>query len=186
MIRINGDKFEIYQKAGQESDDTSIVYYLVKRLVKDAGLNLAKITQMLNGARPGNATTPQNLSNKLGRDTLRVTEFIEIVNMCGYDISFELHDAAKKNTSYTEPQKTSYTLSFDDFSTLVTEDFTDCQSINFKNIVIAGARAKEAAQWVTSQLTDNMDIQEEVMMLLNANREFNVVCKPIAKRNIKK
>ncbi len=184
MIRINGKEFEIY-KANEESDDTSIVYHLVKRLVKDAGLNLAKVTKTMNEKQPDHATTPQNLSNKLGRDTLKVAEFLQLIHICGYNISFDNPDAAVA-PSYNEPQKTSYTLSFDDFSTLVTEDFTDCQSINFKNIVIAGARAKEAAQWVTSQLTDNMDIQEEVMMLLNANREFNVVCKPIAKRNIKK
>ena len=185
MVIINGESIDFTRDMELNKED-SIAYFLVKRLIKDAKLNITKVVRMMNEAHPEHQTTMQNLCNKLGRDTLKVSEFLEIINMCGYDIFFEQRDADKRNVPYTEPQKTSYTLSFDDFSTLVTEDFTDCKSINFRSIIIAGARAKEAAQWVTSQLTDDMDIQEEVIMLLNANREFNVVCKPIAKRNIRK
>lgn len=162
MIKINGKIAEFPEDDREEIDKLS--YYLLKKLIKDAGYNIQTVVQKLNQQRPNHQTTPQNLSNKLSRDTLKLSEFVHLVELCGYTISFDGDNTA-------DDSKT--------FSSLVLEGYTDCESINYKQIVIVGTRAQEAAQFIESNLSEGMEETQEIVLLISANRQFGVMCKPI-------
>lgn len=166
MIKLNGNILDT-------SDiKNNISYFLLKRLIKDFGLNISKVVRMMNENNSEHKTTPQNLSNKLSRDTLKVSEFIKLVEICGYTICFN-------NENYKEENKYCNIDSRNDYLTLFLDGYSDCKSINFRTIIIAGANAIKAAKWIEDNQNDNMDTSQEIILLIAANRKFNVYCKPI-------
>lgn len=170
MIKINGDITEFPEV---EKGNDTLSYFLLKRLVKDAGLNLSKIVKIMNEQNPEHKTTPQNLSNKLSRDTLKVSEFIKLIEICGYTISFDrIAGELPKDGKKQKETKT--------YAELLTEGYADCDSLNFENIIIAGARAIEAAEWIKDNQLEGMDETQEIILLIAANRQFGVNCKPIS------
>lgn len=62
---------------------------LIKYLCGYAGITMAELVRRRNELYPNNQTTPQNLSNKLYRGSLRVTEFLEFSEIVGIKIVFE-------------------------------------------------------------------------------------------------
>ena len=173
MIKLNGESIDFTRDIELNKDD-SIAYFLVKRLIKEAGLNITKVVRMMNEAHPEHKTTTQNLCNKLSRDTLKVSEFLEIIELCGYNFSFEKIGSGE--TKETQPEtKTEKT-----YTELLLEGYADCKSVNFQSILIAGAKAQEAAQWIIDNLDNEFSETQEIMLLIAANRQFGVNCKPIA------
>lgn len=172
MIKLNGESIDFSQDLELNGD--SVAYFLVKRLVKEAGLNITKVVRMMNEAHPEHQTTTQNLCNKLSRDTLKVSEFLEIIEMCGYNFSFEKIGSGETKETQPEPKKDKA------FVDLLIEGYADYKSVNFQYVIIAGAKAQEAAQWITENLDNEFDETQEIMLLIAANRQFGVNCKPIA------
>lgn len=167
--------------------DDKVTYHLIKLLIQEADSDLSKTTRKFNKLFPDEKTTSQNLSNKLYRDSLRVTQFLKLLSALGYTLSF---DIVKDDFAKVEDTQPITPAIKDDkkFSDLLIEGYADCKSINFDSIIIAGARASEAAQWIAENLDTfkEMDETQEIMLLIAANREFKVNCKPVAEgRNFK-
>lgn len=173
MVIINGESIDFTRDMELNNDD-SIAYFLVKRLIKEAGLNITKVVRMINDAHPEHKSTTQNFCNKLSRDTLKVSELLDVLKMCGYNVVFEKigSEEKKKPQPETKTEKT--------YTELLLEGYADCKSVNFQSILIAGAKAQEAAQWIIDNLDNEFSETQEIMLLIAANRQFGVNCKPIA------
>ena len=62
---------------------------LIKYLCGYAGITMAELVRRRNELYPDHQTTPQNLSNKLYRGSLKLTEFFEYSEIAGIKIIFE-------------------------------------------------------------------------------------------------
>lgn len=61
----------------------------IKSYIVSTGWTIANIVKEINKTKDvDNQTTPQNLSNKLSRGTIKYIEVIEIANIIGYDIKW--------------------------------------------------------------------------------------------------
>jgi len=185
QFKINDRLYNLNSLTPEGDDKTT--YQLMKVLIQEADTDLSKTTRKFNKLFPDEKTTSQNLSNKLYRDSLRVTQFLKLLSAMGYTLSFDLVKDDFKKVDEPEPI-TPHIKDDVKFSDLLIEGYADCKSINFDSIIIAGARASEAARWITENLDTfkEMDETQEIMVLIAANREFKVNCKPVAEgRNFK-
>lgn len=167
MIKINNSVFEY------EGNDT-FSYMLFKWLIKEAGLNLKTAIEKFNAAYPNEQTTPQNISNKLTRDSMKLNEFVKFAEVFGYTIYFD-----DGKIPVNQPEQKKDFKPNQNYYELLIEGFTSCKSINYKAVIIAGANAQAAAEWIESNLTDGMSEPEELLLLVSAKQEFNVDCKPV-------
>lgn len=61
----------------------------IKSYIVSTGWTITDIVKELNKSKDiNNQTTPQNLSNKLSRGTIKYIEILEIANIIGYDIKW--------------------------------------------------------------------------------------------------
>jgi len=170
MIKINN--CDISEQVNENNKD-EFCRTIFKLLIQEANLDLAKTVRMFNATYPQETTTSQNLSNKLYRDSLRVTEFFKLIGVLGYSISFD-------NGKTELPQNVqSENVVGDSLSDLFIQGYSDCKSYNFDNVIIAGARADEASKWIEESLSEDFSETEEVMLWILANRKFGVHCKPL-------
>ena len=59
----------------------------IKSHIVAAGCTLTEVVERMNKARPaGEKTTPQNITNKLTRGTIRYSEVKEMAKAAGYEI----------------------------------------------------------------------------------------------------
>jgi len=63
----------------------------IKSYIVSSGWSITKLADELN-KRSGNDYTVQNLSNKIRRESLRYSEVLEIADIIGYKIKWELKD----------------------------------------------------------------------------------------------
>ena len=167
MIKINNSVFEY------EGNDT-FSYMLFKWLIKEAGLNLKTAVEKFNAAYPDEQTTPQNISNKLTRDSMKLNEFMKFAEVFGFTIYFD-----DGKIPANQPEQKKDLKPNQNYYELLIAGFTSCKSINCKAVIIAGANAQAAAEWIESNLTDGMSEPEELLLLVSAKQEFNVDCKPV-------
>ncbi len=65
----------------------------IKAHIASTGWTIADIVKEINKNRDEeNQTTPQNLSNKLSRGTIKYSEVLEIAKIIGYDIKWVKRD----------------------------------------------------------------------------------------------
>lgn len=169
QFRINQRIYDF--QPNNKEQETKLTYHLIKALLSEINLDLAKATRKFNKDYPDAKTTSQNLSNKLYRDSLRVTEFFKLLDSLGYMISFDYGTNTNDFVSLNKEKS---------LHDLIVAGFADCESINFKSIIIVGANAKQAAQWYKDNLHSDMKELEETMLMLDTNRRFEVKCNPIA------
>lgn len=60
------------------------------------------------------------------------------------------------------------------------QGFASCRGVNFRVIIIAGKRAREAAKWLQDRLHDGISIFKETYVILMASRLFHVTCQPFS------
>ena len=61
----------------------------IKSYIVSTGWTITDIVKEINKTKDSNnQTTPQNLSNKLSRGTIKYIEILEIANIIGYDIKW--------------------------------------------------------------------------------------------------
>lgn len=170
-VEINGT---LHDFPVSEKESENITRMLMKMLLKDSGLSLTKAVKKLNEIHPEHKTTTQNISNKLARDTLKFQEFRELAEVCGYQIALnKIGQTHLKQPKSKEANKT--------YNDLLIDGYADCESVNFDLIIIAGANAEQAAKWIKENLDSEYNETQEIMLLLAANRQFGVNCKPVAK-----
>lgn len=184
MIKIDDNIID------RNNDKNSTCQIIFKSLVKNRGITLKTAAELWNEHYNDDCTTPQSLSNKLSRNTLQLSEFLKYTDLLGYNISFELIDKPKTASS---PQVVNDTVSEDrpitvkspkadskkPYKQLLSEGYADYESVNFDIVVIAGKNAYEAANWIKSNLHDEMDENDEILLMIAANKKFDVICKPI-------
>lgn len=62
----------------------------IKGLIYSSGLTITDVVNKLNETKDeSEKSSSQNLSNKLSRGTLRYTEYLDIIKICGYRIKLE-------------------------------------------------------------------------------------------------
>lgn len=60
----------------------------IKSHIAQSGWTLTDIVKVLNQQNPSSPTTPQNISNKLTRGTIKYSEVKEIAHIIGYKIEW--------------------------------------------------------------------------------------------------
>lgn len=75
---------------------------IIKMMLHKKHLSLTKMVSELNKQYPNEATTVQNISNKLSRDTIRLTEFVEMARVCGFEIC--LRELTTQNMQIADAQ----------------------------------------------------------------------------------
>lgn len=199
MVEINGTPFEY-------GGNDTFAYHLFKALVRDAGFNLKSAIDKFNIDHPEQRTTPQNISNKLSRDSIKLTEFIKFAESFGYKISFQQINSADAETEATPAKSAPHRIPKEkdpeedkpvraehkiprnkpaekdvkvSYASLLARGYAVCKSINFQGIMIAGKKAEEAAAWIESKINPEMDEMEEMVVIVNANHQFQVLAKPL-------
>lgn len=171
MIKVNGNAPDLSTSENKTDNKTRL---LLKLLMRDAGLSLTKTVKKMNEMHPELTTTTQNISNKLARDSINFSEFIALAEACGYSINF----CKISNTPKIQESKKTANSNYND---LLLDGYADCESINFDLIIIAGANAEQAAKWIKENLDSELNETQEIMLMIAANRQFGVNCKPVAK-----
>lgn len=172
--------------------DSHISSILIKKICHAAEISMAELVRRRNALHPDDKTTPQNLSNKLSRDSLKLAEFIELVNIAGFTMVFE---EVEKNTQLVDLQGKPLRSKPDEpetakepiaeksktFTDLLMDGYCEIKAINFKSAIVAGARCEEAAKWIEANLKEfDYDETQEIMLYLAAARQFKVKIKPIS------
>lgn len=60
----------------------------IKHVINEQETTLKDIVSIMNERHPDDKTTPQNLTNKLARKTIRFDEVSEIMDVLEYDVIF--------------------------------------------------------------------------------------------------
>lgn len=200
MVKLNGVPFEY-------KGDNTFAYHFFKALVKDAGLNLTSAVGKFNKVYPDLKTTPQNVSNKLTRDSIRFTEFVKFADVLGYEINLvsaknHAHEddstvvpvVSEKRTSadnaITEPYSRPRRAKIDAdkagcekmnelvFAQAVNEGCVSVTSNNFGEVIFAGKRAEEVADFYSDSVAkyeaDELTEAGEVLLLLHLRNQFNI------------
>lgn len=172
-VEINGI---LHDFPPNETESENLTRMLMKMLLKESGLSLTKAVKKLNEKYPEHKTTTQNISNKLARDTLKFQEFRELAEVCGYQIA--LNKMGQPAPKQEPKQRESFNKTY---SELLLDGYSDCESVNFDLIIIAGTNAEQAAKWIKENIDSECNETQEIMLLLAANRQFGVNCKPVSK-----
>ena len=163
-----------------------ISYDIMKQVCYSAGISLAELVRRRNALHPDDKTTPQNLSNKLSRDSLKLSEFLELVDCAGFRLVFEEVEPAEGLVDLQgnplTPKSTETNLDKSKtFSELLMDGYCEVKSTNFKSAIVAGAKCEEAAKWIEANLKEfDYDETQEIMLYLAAARQFKVKVKPIS------
>lgn len=165
----------------------------MKQVCYSAEISLAELVRRRNALHPDDKTTPQNLSNKLSRDSLKLAEFMELVNCAGFNMVFEEKEEDNKGlvdlqgkplrSKPDEPETAKEPIAEKSktFTDLLIDGYCEVKAINFKSAIVAGARCEEAAKWIEDNLKEfNYDETQEIMLYLAAARQFKVKVKPIS------
>ncbi len=184
-------RFEI-----NNNDLSNPSYTLIKKLCYAAEISMAELVNRRNALHPTAQTTPQNLSGKLKRDSLKLSEFLELVNCAGFKIIFEEISQDKtlvdfkgqpikpefekisesKSLRRDEPRIVFVQKSFDE---LLQEDFTEVPTINFDAAIVAGKNCNEAAEWIKEQLLNDISQSQELLIYARATKKYGVKIRPI-------
>lgn len=149
--------------------DTNISRMYVEKMISESGISIAQAVRTMNADHPFHQTSPQNISNKMKRDTLYFSDMLYLAEAFGYTINFELKDVKTSNAveeKYAAP-----------FEELLLNGFDSCPGINFANIVVAGEKAEEAVYWIKERQQADMTPAQEALLLSIAKRNFDVDCK---------
>lgn len=69
----------------------------IKSYIAASGWSLVDIVAKMNESRPeGEKTTPQNISNKLTRGTIKYSEVKEIADIIGFTITWNMNGEGNK------------------------------------------------------------------------------------------
>lgn len=175
----------------------NVVKILVKKMLASAKLPLTKAVNIMNELYPDNATTPQNINNKLTAESIKFIEVVRLAEICGYQVIFrpvgapEAEATPAKSAPHKLPKvkdpeedkpvkaEPAAKKKEEDFVSYAAQGYAACKSTNFYSIVVAGKEAVKAAAWIESNIDPEMTAANELVVILAANRQFDVIAKPI-------
>lgn len=180
---------------------------LIKTLLASVKLSMTKAVAIANEAHPEDQITSQNISNKISRGTINFTEVAMIAEACGYQIVFQKNgDAAPEDDSAVAPVVSEKITSANNairepysrprrakidadkagcekmnelvFAQAVNEGCVSVTSNNFGEVIFAGKRAEEVADFyrdsVAKYEADELTEAGEVLLLLHLRNQFNI------------
>ena len=195
----------VFLTQDETTTQENVTRTLVKKMLASAKLPLTKAVNIMNQMHPDNATTPQNINNKLTADSIKFIEVARLADICGYQVIFRPKDAVnwadetpaksaphripkEKDPEEDKPVKAEHKVSRNkpaekdikvSYASLLARGYAVCKSINLQGIMIAGKKAEEAAAWIESKINPEMDEMEEMVVIVNANHQFQVLAKPL-------
>lgn len=147
----------------------------IKKISKTAGQSLTKTVEIMNEKFPDSATTFQNINNKLTSGTVRFSEVEKMAEICGFHIVFMSNNSAKCCNIVKEHADDVRKTNFID---AVLDGYAFCESPNFGNHIIAGKLAESAAEWLNSNIKNDMSDVQEMLLISHAINNFHVFIKP--------
>lgn len=178
MIKIDGQNVIMSE---QDKGKETYSYFVMKKLLKNAGLSLTKAAEMMFENHPEHKTSMQNVQSKLSRDAIRFTEFCGLAEACGYSVSFnKIKNKSDENQSKNE--NTIDKLEDETYNQLMKEiskGFDIVEGVHFDCVVYVGENSTLAAEWTKDKLNLRMDTMMELSIYAMAKHRFNVICSPI-------
>ena len=193
MVKLNGVPFEY-------KGDNTFAYHFFKALVKDAGLNLTTAVGKFNKVYPDLKTTPQNVSNKLTRDSIRFTEFVKFADVLGYEINLvsaknHAHEddstvvpvVSEKRTSADNSIRDAYRpikatqdkqqkdILKSEFSKALVSGCVSIPSVHFGDIMVAGKQAQEGADWLKTIINPEITEAQEMAAILAVREYYDAI-----------
>ena len=167
-ITISTSQFDKSGKANQR------IY--VDQMLNRRHLTLTGVVKLLKESFPDDATTTQNISNKLARGSLRDYEIAQIANVCGF--SLVLIDDVSKDYKQVKSNHTQ-TLT-DKISSFLSEGYEIINGVNYDKIIIVGKRAADAGKHFTEKIKEKQDITPiiEFAFCKVIEDEFGVIMQP--------
>ena len=197
-------KVEINIPPQDSFDNISVARYIVNEMLRQSNMTLSAAIEKYNLVYHDNQTI-QNISNKLTRNSMRLYVLAQLASVCNFrlcmvgnvkdsqtvnqdDCQVDLLEATQGEQSaigdtVTRPKDNikpirQTTKTFDE---LLSVGFCESKTVNFGFMIIAGARAEEAAKWVEEHLTDDMTELQERTVYLKASRMFGIKFRNIEK-----
>ena len=187
----------IFSDKNSDNPHSELTKQILHRMFEKSGLGIYKACEIAKTNHP-EFTSAQNIGNKIRRGTLDLLDMIYLAEACGYRISFDQVESIDAETAKVVVSDTSV-VSIDDgsirrikpnilrkekdseksYKKYVLMGYSAYISGNFGIVTIAGEKADEAAQWL-SHNTENIDEIHETALMIKANEDFNVLCRPVA------
>lgn len=184
MIKIDGNP--VYLEGIDDNTPDNYTRRVFNQLLHHQQLSLTNLVAMYNGAStPENKTTTQNISNKLTRNSMKFHDFIELADFAGYDVNFvsrnsrPLGKSSDIRDSLIIPQGEVLKTTGVSFTTLLSEGCAMISGVNFPQILFAGRNADKAAEWVQSQLKEDISEELETIIIYSSNLKFETLAKSI-------
>ena len=121
---------------------------IIQSFLKSIGQSLTSTTELINQRHPDNQTSVQNLNNKLTRDSIRLTEVMEIADVHGYKVCFRpisepdyQPEQKKRPITWSEEKETP----IQDITTRLDEGTASIESTN-ADYLIVGRKCEQAKQ----------------------------------------
>lgn len=179
----------------------------IDKLLHSNLYTLTGAVRTMNGRYPEDQTTPQNISNKIKRGTINFIEVARLAEVCGYKLVFrsiandEIEDSnavtpvvTEKRTSsdnairepYSRPRRAKIDADKAGcekmnelvFAQAVNEGCVSVTSNNFGEVIFAGKRAEEVADFYSDSVAkyeaDELTEAGEVLLLLHLRNQFNI------------
>jgi len=163
---------------------------VLKKFLKEQNETLVHVIELINAKHPENTTSPQNMTNKLMRNTIRFSEVMEIVDVLGYEICFQ----EKSNPNeYGLPTQSGLKEIDDEQMQLtaivnrVNVPFVICSGSYYREILIVGDKCHEAAENLNLRATLEEDEKKrmlaEILLCAYLENAFDVVIYPTNNEN---
>ena len=120
---------------------------MIKKLLSDCDITLKEVVTEMNKRHPEDPTTPQNITNKLARQTIKFKEVMEIADIVGYEVKF---------VKAQKPLVRKY------------------NSLFLGDTAIIGKYADAALIWLETSRSDFQTEVDEIMFLKDAAEKFDV------------
>ncbi len=140
----------------------------IKSFLAMNGYTLKEVVEKMNANHPDTPTTAQNITNKLARETIKFSEVVEIAELLGYSVEFIPH-----NRKVYFPTSDERNNKLEQIAIKAEEGIIKIPSPHFGEIIIYGADAQAAADWLTQKLI-GATTSQEILAHRDAMQHFNV------------
>lgn len=131
---------------------------IIKSFLAQNGVTLKEVVEKMNERHPDDPTTPQNITNKLARGTIKFSEVMEIADILDYSVGF-----IPKHGKYYAPENNLRQL----------EMVVTIPSPNFGETIISGIDAQKAADYIKENIGDASKAME-ILLHNDVRSRFDV------------
>lgn len=145
---------------------------IIKDMLSSVRVTLVKAVEERNAMFPDSASSAQNISNKLQRETISFIEVVELAEALGLKIKWvpvcddepEV-EFISRNPSENEEKE---------FKEIASAGFESVESVNYGFFLVVGANSKVAAEWMREQLKGEKTKEQELIIAGRAKHDFSV------------